>query len=52
MMARACQVETETFQTFASFGIATVLYIVAIAVIEAALQGLLHARTHATGVRR
>jgi polar amino acid transport system permease protein len=46
------QVETETFQTFAAFGIATVLYICAIAAIEGVLQGLLHARTHAAGARR
>ncbi|KVK99227.1 amino acid ABC transporter permease [Burkholderia territorii] len=30
------QVETETFRTFAAFGVATVLYIVAVAAIEAA----------------
>lgn len=46
------QVETETFQTFASFGIATVFYIGAIAVIEGVLQGLLYARANATGARR
>jgi polar amino acid transport system permease protein len=46
------QVETETFQTFASFGIATLLYIGAIAMIEGALQGLLHARARVTGERR
>jgi polar amino acid transport system permease protein len=38
------QVETETFQTFAAFGIATVLYIGAIAVIEACAQWIIHLR--------
>jgi polar amino acid transport system permease protein len=46
------QVETETFQTFASFGIATVLYIGTIALIEAVLQGWLHARAGVAGARR
>ncbi|MGV2287736.1 amino acid ABC transporter permease [Trinickia sp. YCB016] len=38
------QVETETFQTFAAFGIATALYIGAIAVIEACAQWVIHLR--------
>jgi polar amino acid transport system permease protein len=38
------QVETETFQTFAAFGIATSLYIGAIAVIEACAQWVIHLR--------
>ncbi|HXZ09642.1 MAG TPA: amino acid ABC transporter permease [Paraburkholderia sp.] len=38
------QVETETFKTFAAFGIATVLYIGAVAVIEATAHTVTHAR--------
>lgn len=40
----ARQVETETFRTFAAFGIATGLYIGAIAVIEACAQWVTHRR--------
>ena len=46
------QVETETFQTFAAFGIASVLYIGAIALLEGVLQWLMHARATALGARR
>ncbi|TDV36470.1 amino acid ABC transporter membrane protein 1 (PAAT family) [Paraburkholderia caballeronis] len=38
------QVETETFKTFEAFGVATVLYIGAVAVIEAVSHALAHAR--------
>jgi polar amino acid transport system permease protein len=38
------QVETETFKTFAAFGIATVLYVVAVATIEAASHVVVHRR--------
>lgn len=40
----ARQVETETFQTFAAFGVATVLYIAAVALIEAVSQLVTHRR--------
>jgi polar amino acid transport system permease protein len=40
----ARQVETETFQTFAAFGVATVLYIAAVAVIEAVSHVVAHRR--------
>ncbi|SDN09567.1 amino acid ABC transporter membrane protein 1, PAAT family [Methylobacterium phyllostachyos] len=43
------QVETETFQTFQAFGIATLLYIGAVALVEAAGQAL--ARRAAAGSR-
>lgn len=38
------QVETETFRTFEAFGVATVLYIAAIALIEAVSHAVAHAR--------
>ncbi len=38
------QVETETFRTFASFGVATVFYIVAIAAVEAVAHWSAHRR--------
>jgi polar amino acid transport system permease protein len=38
------QVETESFRTFEAFGVATVLYIVAIALIEAVSHTVTHAR--------
>ncbi len=38
------QVETETFKTFAAFGVATVLYVGAVAVIEAISHAVTHAR--------
>ncbi|MFM0740627.1 amino acid ABC transporter permease [Paraburkholderia xenovorans] len=38
------QVETETFKTFEAFGVATVLYILAVALIEAVSHTLAHAR--------
>ena len=38
------QVETESFKTFEAFGVATVLYIVAIALIEAVSHTVAHAR--------
>jgi len=38
------QVETETFKTFEAFGVATALYILAIAVIEAVSHAVSHAR--------
>ncbi|MEA3085481.1 MAG: polar amino acid transport system permease protein [Paraburkholderia sp.] len=38
------QVETETFKTFEAFGVATVLYIVAVAVIEAVSHTVAHTR--------
>ena len=40
----ARQVETETFQTFAAFGVATLLYIAAVAVIEAVSLVVAHRR--------
>jgi polar amino acid transport system permease protein len=40
----ARQVETETFQTFAAFGVATVLYIAAVALIEALSHVVTHRR--------
>ncbi len=46
------QVETETFRTFAAFGVATLLYIVAIAVLEAALHAIRHARAVHEGAPR
>ncbi|KAF1030070.1 MAG: L-cystine transport system permease protein YecS [Burkholderia plantarii] len=46
------QVETETFRTFAAFGVATVLYIAAIAVLEAVLHGVQAWRASAVGGRR
>lgn len=42
------QVETETFRTFQSFGIATLLYIGTIAVIEAISMTLSHRHLHAS----
>lgn len=47
----ARQVDTETFQSFAAFGIATVLYVAAIAVIEAVSHAVAHGR-HASLARR
>ena len=38
------QVETETFKTFAAFGIATILYIAAVATIESVSHVVAHAR--------
>nr|WP_246791854.1 amino acid ABC transporter permease [Burkholderia perseverans] len=46
------QVETESFRTFEAFGVATVLYIAAIAVIEAALHAIRHAGAAGQGARR
>lgn len=43
------QVETETFKTFQAFGIATLLYIGAIALIEAFGQALQQTRRHRQG---
>jgi polar amino acid transport system permease protein len=40
----ARQVETETFQTFAAFGVATLLYIAAVAMIEAVSLVVAHRR--------
>ncbi|QNB15495.1 amino acid ABC transporter permease [Paraburkholderia tropica] len=45
------QVETETFQTFAAFGIATLLYIGAIALLEAVLHWRRYARPATRGAR-
>lgn len=38
------QVETESFKTFAAFGVATLLYIAAVAVVEAVSHTVAHAR--------
>lgn len=38
------QVETETFRTFAAFGVSTVLYVAAVALVEAAAQWMLRRR--------
>ncbi len=46
------QVETETFKTFQAFGIATLLYIGAIAPLEAALHTIRHLRDTRLGARR
>ncbi|XOC95801.1 amino acid ABC transporter permease [Burkholderia sp. 22PA0106] len=46
------QVETETFKTFAAFGVATLLYIGAIAVLEAALHAVRHLRDASPGAPR
>jgi len=43
------QVETETFKTFQAFGIATLLYIGAIALIEAIGQAIQHSRRYRRG---
>ncbi|HGY9626608.1 amino acid ABC transporter permease [Pseudomonas juntendi] len=43
------QVETETFKTFQAFGVATLLYIGAIALIEALGQALQHSRRYRQG---
>lgn len=43
------QVETETFKTFQAFGIATLLYIGAIALIEALGQAIQHSRRYRRG---
>ncbi|MCF3995780.1 amino acid ABC transporter permease, partial [Pseudomonas aeruginosa] len=43
------QVETETFKTFQAFGIATLLYIGAIALIEAFGQALQQTRRYRQG---
>lgn len=43
------QVETETFKTFQAFGYATLLYILAIAAIEAAGQLIQHSRRYRQG---
>jgi len=44
------QVETETFKTFQAFGYATLLYILTIALIEAAGQLIQHSRRYRRGV--
>lgn len=46
------QVETETFKTFEAFGVATVLYVLAIAVIEAVSHAVAHARDRSVLARR
>lgn len=43
------QVETETFKTFQAFGVATVLYIGAIALIEVFGQLMQHSRRYRQG---
>ncbi|MFL9872018.1 amino acid ABC transporter permease [Paraburkholderia megapolitana] len=43
------QVETETFKTFAAFGIATILYIAAVATIESVSHVVAHARDRSLG---
>ncbi|HEY1996288.1 amino acid ABC transporter permease [Paraburkholderia sp.] len=45
------QVETETFQTFAAFGVATLLYVAAVALIEAVSHAVAHGR-NASWARR
>lgn len=47
----ARQVETETFKTFQAFGIATILYILAIVVLEVVGQYILKSRTFVQGRR-
>lgn len=46
------QVETESFRTFEAFGVATLLYILAIAALEAALHTIRHLRDTRLGARR
>ncbi|NLJ50835.1 MAG: amino acid ABC transporter permease [Alcaligenaceae bacterium] len=45
------QVETETFKTFQAFGIATILYVLAIVVLEVIGQRVLQSRAFAQGKR-
>ena len=45
------QVETETFKTFQAFGIATILYVLAIVVLEMIGQQVLKSRTFVQGKR-